>query len=406
MYSTVTSCRICNSDLVDVFDLGSQVIASRFPEKDEPDPPSVPLVLCKCTGECGLVQLKHTVTPDEMYLHTYGYRSGLNESMRVHLKTIVDEMLSYVSVKTGDVVLDIGSNDSTLLSYYPEYLMRVGIDPTGTQFKNYYPPDVHLVPDFFNKNVYEKHFGTKKVKCVTSISMFYDLPKPLEFMLDVASILDTDGVWIMEQSYMPTMLEKNSFDTICHEHLEYYTFRQIQWMCDRANLKVLDVTRNECNGGSFRVVIGHMNSIYTSNVDNINKLVDYESILPEDSMKSFDLRCQEQKKNMLNLLDKLKNEGKTVCLYGASTKGNTLLQYYGINSSMVICAAERNPQKYGCHTPLTNIPIVSEEEVRALKPDYMIVLPWHFKEGFLNREKEYLANGGHFIFPLPQLEII
>lgn len=406
MYSTLKACRICESGIQDVFDLGSQVIASRFPEKNEADPPSVPLVLSKCTGDCGLVQLKHTVTPDEMYLHNYGYRSGLNESMQAHLKTIVNEMTSYVNLRDGDSVLDIGSNDSTLLSYYPTNVTRIGIDPTGEQFRSYYPSDVKLVPDFFSGETYNKHFGDKKVRCVTTISMFYDLPRPLEFVRDVASILSEDGVWIMEQSYMPTMLERNSFDTICHEHLEYYTFQQIAWMCDKAKLKIIDVTRNDCNGGSFRVVISHMVSPYEPKHDNIQTLVDYEKTLSPTAMQEFDSRCQTQKQKMLDLLTKLRSEGKTVCLYGASTKGNTLLQYYGIDSSMVICAAERNPQKFGCRTPLTNIPIVSEEEVRALKPDYMIVLPWHFREGFLVREQTYLVEGGHFIFPLPEVDIV
>lgn len=406
MYSTLKACRICDSGIEDVFDLGSHVIASRFPGKNEPDPPSAPLVLSKCTGECGLVQLKHTVSPDEMYLHTYGYRSGLNESMQAHLKTIVDEMTSYVKLIDGDAVLDIGSNDSTLLSFYPTNVTRIGIDPTGKQFQEYYPSDVKLIPDFFNAETYKNHFGDNKVRCVTTISMFYDLPRPLEFVRDVASILRKDGVWIMEQSYMPTMLERNSFDTICHEHLEYYTFQQIVWMCNKANLRVIDVTRNDCNGGSFRVVIGHEDSEYVSNQTHIQEFVDYEKTLSPTAIQEFDKRCKDQKQKMLDLLTKLRNEGKTVCLYGASTKGNTLLQYYGIDASMVLCAAERNPQKFGCRTPLTNIPIVSEEEVRAIKPDYMIVLPWHFREGFLVREKQYLVDGGHFIFPLPEVEIV
>ena len=406
MYSTLKACRICGSGIEDVFDLGSQVIASRFPEKNEPDPPSVPLVLSKCTGECGLVQLKHTVSPDEMYLHNYGYRSGLNESMQSHLKTIVDEMTSYVTLEDGDMVLDIGSNDSTLLSYYPSNVTRIGIDPTGEQFRAYYPSDVKLIPDFFSGETYKKHFGDKKARCVTTISMFYDLPEPLTFVRDVQSILSDDGVWIMEQSYMPTMLECNSFDTICHEHLEYYMFDQITYMCDKANLKVIDVTRNNCNGGSFRVVIGHKNSKYEPNNEHVQALIDYENSLSPTAIQEFDVRCQDQKQKMMNLLKKLREEGKTVCVYGASTKGNTLLQYYGIDSTMVKCAAERNPQKYGCRTPLTHIPIVSEETVREMKPDYMIVLPWHFRTSFLVREQSYLSNGGHFIFPLPELEIV
>lgn len=406
MYSTLKSCRICKSEVNDIFDLGSQVIASRFPEKNEPDPPSVPLVLSKCKGECGLLQLKHTVKPDEMYLHNYGYRSGLNESMQAHLKNVVSEMMSYVKLENDDIVLDIGSNDSTLLSYYPVNVTRVGIDPTGKQFQEYYPSDVKLIVDFFSAKTYKEHFGDKKVQCVTTISMFYDLPDPLAFVHDVASILSDDGVWIMEQSYMPTMLSRNSFDTICHEHLEYYTLKQIMYMCDKTKMKIIDVALNDCNGGSFRVVIGHESSPYEPKHKNIQTLVEYEKNMSPTAIQEFDMRCRTQKQTMMNLLTKIREEGKTVCIYGASTKGNTLLQYYGIDSSMVLYAAERNPQKFGCRTPLTNIPIVSEEEVRKIKPDYMIVLPWHFRENFLIREHHYLSEGGHFIFPLPEVEIV
>jgi hypothetical protein len=399
----VSSCRICGSNLKDVFDMGVQAVASRFPAKDEADPPSAPLVLVKCQGECGLVQLKHTVSADEMYTHAYGYRSGLNESMRAHLKTVVDDLYKYVTVKDGDVVLDIGSNDGTLLFWHDKKATRVGIDPTGSQFKEYYDNDVTLVPDFFTYDTYSKALGERKARCVTTVSMFYDLPDPLQFMKDVAQILDPYGVWIMEQSYMPTMLETGSYDTICHEHLEYYCFKQIEWMTKRAGLRVVDVSLNDCNGGSFRVTLCHDSAPYPTNVDNVQKIIAKDSTA---DIEAFVVRSEKHRQDICALLQRLKDEGKSVYLYGASTKGNTMLQYCGIGSNFITSAAERNPMKFGCRTPNTGIPIVSEAEVRQAKPDYMLVLPWHFRSGFIEREREYLENGGKLIFPLPVIDIV
>lgn len=405
-YTEVSHCRICNSDnLQEVFNLGDQVIASRFPKQDEVDPPKVPLVLVKCGGECGLLQLKHNVDVNEMYRHTYGYRSGINETMRNQLKTIVDEFKKYITFDNGDTVVDIGSNDGTLLGHYPDFLNRVGIDPTCQQFLMYYSPGIQCFPEFFSYDVYKKHLGNTKAKCVSSISMFYDIPSPLQFMKDISKILDVDGVWIAEQSYAPTMFEMNSFDTICHEHLEYYCLKQIDWMCKKTGLRIINVSLNDCNGGSFRVVVAHENSPYESH-SNVKTMLENEKLLSPTVVEDFQKRCNVQRDALKHLLENLKKDGKTVCLYGASTKGNTLLQYYGIDSSLVTCAAERNPDKFGCHTPVTNIPIVSEEDVRKMNPDYMLVLPWHFKTEFLVREKDYLDKGGHFIFPLPDVEIV
>jgi hypothetical protein len=323
--------------------------------------------------------------------------------MRLHLKTLVDELYSYIKPGPGDIVIDIGSNDGTLLGYHSPDAVRVGIDPTGPQFKEFYADGIKLIPDFFTFANYAKEFGERKAKCVTSISMFYDLPAPLDFMKDVAKVLSDDGVWIMEQSYMPTMLDRNSYDTVCHEHLEYYTFFQIEWMCKRAGLRVLNVSLNECNGGSFRVAICHENAPYTSNLFAIEAIEEKEKSI---DLKGFVLRCMEHRQQLRDLMCFLSVQKKTVYIYGASTKGNTMLQYGSIDSGLIIAAAERNPAKYGCRTPRTNIPIVSEEEVRAAKPDYMLVLPWHFREGIVEREKEYLNQGGQLIFPLPVIDIV
>jgi hypothetical protein len=381
-------------------------LSSRFPAKDEPDPIQVPLILVKCNDQnndcCGLLQLKHTTSSDELYLCHYGYRSGLNNTMIQHLGNLVDEIKSKVNLQPFDVVLDIGSNDCTLLkSYNIDNLQCVGIDPTGKQFKEYYPDDVILVPTFFDQTVYNQHV-TKKAKVVTSISMFYDLPDPISFVKDIKNILADDGIWVSEQSYCVTMLENNSFDTICHEHLEYYTLKQLLYIAKATDLEIIDVTLNACNGGSFRVTFAHPNVFTVSN--NVQDMIKQEELLTLNTLFDFNQRIEHNKNKLVEFLRTEKEQNKTIYLYGASTKGNTLLQYYSLDHTVITAAAERNPEKYGRRTPGTNIPIISENNMRKQKPDYLLVLPWHFKSEFLIREKEYMQNGGTIIFPLPTIE--
>lgn len=409
----IDRCRICGSEhLLDVFDVGSQSITSRFPAFDEPDPPVMPMIVTQCQGDCGLVQMRHTVPPNDMYFQTYGYRSGLNTTMTAHLEGIHKEMVSkHKGLRDGSIVLDIGSNDGTLLSFYSEIFQRIGVDPTGMQFIQYYPQDVQLIADFFTRSTFENAVGKDRMaQCITTISMFYDLPDPLGFMQDVADILDPmTGIWIMEQSYLPTMLDRNSFDTICHEHLEYYALHQIQWMVERTGLRIFDVSTNDCNGGSFRISICHNNALYDTNSEDIDRMLQNEmhlEILTPRPFYAFKERCTHQKRRLQLLVQAAKRQDRTIYLYGASTKGNTLLQYYGLDGSMIDGAAERNPIKYGRRTPGTNIPIMCEDDVRAKNPHFMLVLPWHFREEFMCREEAYLEKGGRFVFPLPTISIV
>lgn len=413
--SGICHCRICKStDLVDVIDLGIQGLASLFPRSKETNIPHAPLVLTMCK-DCGLVQLKHTIAQNEMYqTMAYGYRSGINTTMREHLRGLVQEAVGFLRRHTGselkanDVVLDIGSNDCTLLKAYEnnQGITRVGIDPTGAQFRDCYPEDVILVSNYFSADAFGDCGAPRAPRIITSISMFYDLPDPQQFMIDVATIMADDGIWIMEQSYLPTMLERQSFDTICHEHIEYYGLSQISYMAERAGLNVVRVSFNDCNGGSFRVILSrHKPS--PEDAIMISHIIHKEVYLRDvTTYKTFMDRCDTAKTRLLTLLTSLRAQGKTIYLYGASTKGNTLLQYYGVNHELIVAAAERNPEKHGAFTPVTHIPIVSEDDVRNAKPDYMLVLPWHFKDEFLLREQAYLKSGGSFIFPLPDVQVV
>jgi len=411
----IYKCRICgNPRLLTVMDLGSQALSGRFPKKDDSDPPIAPLVLVKCDNSrnpdaCGLVQLKHSVDPGEMYGNEYGYRSGINKTMSNHLGGIVEKATGLVTLNAGDIVLDIGSNDGTLLkSYNRTDIRRIGIDPGGEQFKKYYPPGIDLVSDFFTAENFFRAFPDRKAKIITSIAMFYDLEDPMEFVRNIRQILHKDGVWVLEQSYLPTMLENNSFDTICHEHLEYYAFYQIDWMLKKNGLRAIGIEFNFINGGSFRVCVTHADSALRPDAAAIDSVVGKERDLRLETMEpyiAFCNRVEDIRARLTALLRTEKAAGKKIYVYGASTKGNVLLHYFGIDKSLITAAADRNPEKWGSRTPGTNIPIVSEEEARAAA-DYFLPLPWHFKKEFLERETEFLKKGGRFIFPLPEVEII
>ncbi|HEX8621011.1 MAG TPA: class I SAM-dependent methyltransferase [Allosphingosinicella sp.] len=407
MYTKIERCRICgNSELVPVLDLGEQMLTGVFPAQPGADVTVGPLRLVKCVGgdeTCGLLQLEHSYDLGEMYGDNYGYRSGLNASMVAHLGRKVERIAGLVSLDPGDLVVDIGSNDSTTLRAYDQPgLTLVGIDPTGTKFRQYYPDHVDLIPDFFSSALLEARFPGRKAKVVTSFSMFYDLPAPMEFMRQVAGVLADDGIWVFEQSYMPLMLETNSYDTVCHEHLEFYALRQIKWMADRVGLRIVDVEFNDVNGGSFSVTVAKGGGAVPEAVQKILDDEDSAGLSTLEPYRAFEDRVRRSRDELLAFVDSARAEGKTVAALGASTKGNVLLQYCGLDRDRVSAVGEVNPEKFGCFTPGTWIPIVPEPELLGQSPDFLIVLPWHFRRFF---EQSPAFAGTRLVFPLPTLEI-
>lgn len=402
MYNEIRKCRACgSSDFSVLMDLGMHALSGYFPEEPS-EIPMGPLKLLKCRGDCGLVQLAHSFEPSLMFGDNYGYRSGLNASMSEHLKTKVSDILNLGILRDGDVVLDIGSNDGTTLSFYPDQTYKlIGIDPTASKFRQYYRPDVEIVDDFFSQEAFRSAAGSEKAKVITSFSMLYDLEDPVGFASQVKSVLHDEGVWIFEQSYLPTMLDRNSFDTICHEHLEYYGLSQIIWILDRVGMKVVDVQLNEVNGGSFSVVAAAKNSKLPVNQVAVDTLTSREEEIDQLSLfgfENFKGRVNKQGDILIDMLETMKSHGQRVCGLGASTKGNTLLQYFSIGTDLIECVGEVNPDKFGRYTPGTNIPIQDEQKVLETGPDGLLVLPWHFKEFFIRNPR--LA-GQSLIFPLP-----
>jgi SAM-dependent methyltransferase len=410
------TCRVCGSEaLTPVINLGDQHLQGSFVKLGKEVPPmrKIPLTLLRCDPTkdekaCGLLQMEHSVPPEILY-SAYWYRSGTNNTMRNHLQGIVNEALSLLG-KSAGTVLDIGCNDGTLLGYYPKEFNKYGVDPSdvaqeigvsATVFQDIFPSDE------LAKNVQSQYFDV-----ITSIAMFYDLEDPVTFTKEIGRLLAPEGIWIFEMSYMPSMLKMNSYDTICHEHLEYYSLAVIEYILKQAGMKIINATLNDINGGSIRCYATHINNFSYKKeefVKNIATLRQKEFDLELDTdkpYKNFQDRINFHKEELNGLLKNLKKEGKRIHIYGASTKGNTILQWCSIDNRIIDYAAERNPDKYGAYTLGTDIPIISEEESRAMNPDYYLVLPWHFKDEFIEREQEMLSKGTGLIFPLPNIEIV
>lgn len=389
------ACRICKtSNTEPVIDLGDQVITSRFPVHGDWSTPKTHICLIQCR-DCGLVQLRDLVDSAELYEHLYGYRSGLNPMMRAHLEQYNRELQAKVNLAPGDAVLDIGSNDATFLRVYPDTVTRVGCDPTGTQFAEFYD-GLTLFPTYFT----EAAVKGLKFKAVSSISMFYDLPDPVQFAKDIHSVLTDDGIWTLEQSYIGTMLERNSIDTICHEHVEYYALRQIKRIMDLAGFVIVDVSKNDCNGGSFRIYVAK-SGVESPDVKVWLEAEAQAKLDDPETYRTFERNCWAEVTKLKAYLAANRN----TYIYGASTKGNCLLQYAGITELEVPYAVERNPEKVGKMTS-TGIPIISEETMRAAPPDSLLVLPWHFRPAILEREADFLRRGGKLLFPFPTFEIV
>jgi NDP-4-keto-2,6-dideoxyhexose 3-C-methyltransferase len=407
-----TACRICgNRELVPVLDLGEQALTGVFPTSRDQVVPAVPLELVVCSpAGCGLVQLRHTPDPGLMYGDGYGYRSGIRPFMVNHLHSKVAAIRELVELGPKDLVVDIGSNDATLLRGYPEDGPRlVGIDPTGGKFLDRYPENAELIVDYFSRETFENRFGTERAKVVTSIAMFYDLPDPLRFMRDVHDILAEDGIWVMEQSYMPSMLAADAYDIVCHEHLEYYALRQIEWMAERVGLSVIRAELTDVYGGSLCVTLAKNPGRYPRDEAALARIRAAERDAGLDTtapFEAFTRRVDRQREALLEFLARSRESGRVTLGYGASTKGNVILQYCGLTERDLPCIGEVSPEKAGRFTPGTKIPIVSEEEAKQREPDQLLVLPWIYRDGFIEREQRFLADGGKLVFPLPALSVV
>lgn len=405
------------NSLIKLFSLGDFYVSDFIPKTDNIERKKYDLTLLLDT-ESGLVKLEN-IPPKDMMWGKYWYRSGINMTMRQELKQIVDSVLTTIPYEKNDIFLDIACNDGTLLSFVPDTFYKVGIDPAEDSFKIESEKVSNLIiQDYFSSKVYNEYLNGKKAKIITIIAMFYDIETPLKFLDEIVEIMDDEGILVLQLSYTPLMLQQLAFDNICHEHIYYYSLSSLQSLLHQKKLNVVDVQLNDVNGGSFRVYIrkehANPNNFKTAqyrDVANfrIKSLLEYEKSLKlNDPQTYIDFYNQitQLKNETVEFIHKLKKEGKTIWGYGASTKGNTLLQWYGLNNTHIDAIADKSSYKHGCKTIGTDIPIVSEEEMRKHKPDYLLILPWHFVQEFKKREYDYLNGGGKFIIPCPKFEII
>jgi len=407
-----------NNSTVELFSLGDLYVSDFLQPNESPraEPVEMKLLLEQSTGA---VKLEKSAPLNAMY-GKYWYRSGINNTMKMELKDIVDSIVKVVGCKENDLWIDIACNDGTLLGFVPKDFIKVGIDPADDSYKAESEKVSNLIiQDFFSKKVFsQSKFGSLKARVITSIAMFYDLEDPKQFIDDIHAVLDPDGVWVLQLSYTPLMIEQLAFDNICHEHIYYYSLFNLKKLFEASGFDIVDVQLNDVNGGSFRVYAMKSGASKTSFGTQpyrdvcdmrIKSLLAYEKQLgldTKDVWMSFFDRINALKKEVYDFIVQEKAKGKSVWGYGASTKGNTLLQYFGLDASLIDGIAERSIYKFGLKTVGTNIPIVSEHEMRRAKPDYLLVLPWHFINEFVVREKDYLDGGGKFIVPCPKFQII
>lgn len=399
VYKSVSKCRLCGGSLSDVaLDLGEQALTGVFPHPGEAVSRG-PVQVVYCVGECGLVQLAHSYDPNLMYGATYGYRSGLNASMVGHLRYLAAEAAKVVG--PGDLVVDVGSNDGTFLNFVksarPESVC-VGVDPAADKFASFYRPDVNYEARFFSPEVVAKY---DKPKVVASIAMFYDLDEPLRFAQQVADLLHDDGVWLVEQLYAPHAVARGYYDAVVAEHVAYYGMRQMVWLAERAGLTITGVDCSDTNGGSFALALRHRGSRVRESSE-VAELLARERTHPLVCWSNA--QAQRHRDVLVEVVRGMCRRGQVVSGYGASTKGNALLQFCSFTSDDLACVVDVNPDKFGCVTPGTGIPIVAEGSVD--EPDAYLVLPWHFRDGITRRLESFIAGGGKLVFPFPQVEVV
>ena len=404
----IKNCRNCkNTELFDLFSLGKISFTGRFPNTIRQNVPKAYLNVLMCK-KCKLVQLDRNFDLNYLYGKSYGYRTGINKTMTNHVKKIVRKCSALVKLKSKQYVLDIGSNDATLLNFYANDIIKVGVDPLVNKYKKFYKKINYKISNFFKINDIEKIKIKKKFKIISALSVFYDLRDPNKFIKEIKKILDDKGVFVLEHVDLYYIIKNNIFDTICHEHLVFYSTKIIIEMMKNNGLKVFNHEYNEINGGSSRYYICHSKANFKVS-KNIKKVLLRENLWGIGLKKTYKLffnKILNEKIKLIKLIKKIKNEEQDIHGYGASTKGNVLLQFYNINNKVVNYIADRNPLKWNSFTPGTKIKIISESQSRKIKPHFYLVLPWHFKNEILIREKNIRKKGTKFIFPLPKVRVV
>ncbi len=414
IYKKVTKCRICgNKKLKKVFGLGTQTLTSVFVNKNEKAPNASPLDLIYCSGPknkvCNLVQLQHTADIGEMYGTTYGYLSSISPTMISHLNDVKELTYKHVKLKNNDRILDIGCNDGTLLNLFSanKKLKLAGIDPSSAKFRHLFNKKIQVIEKFFNKKNIIKEIGNVKFKAITSIAMFYDIDQPSNFVKDIYDLLKNDGIWIVEVAYLSTMMKNLAYDQIMHEHLTYLGFKQMHWLIKKNNLKILDFSTNLINGGSIIITVAKNNSKLKSNTRKVKNFLNKENkYINSKSLELFKKRVKSHKQKVLSVLKSIKKQKKVIYGYGASTKGNVIINYCNITKALIPKICDENKMKDGQITPGSKIPIITKQQMRKENPDYLYVFIWPFRKEVLLSEKKFIQKGGTMIFNLPKIHFV
>lgn len=396
----VTKCLLCsNKNLKKIFYLGNFFV-SNFVNKKNINKGNIkcPLDLLYCSN-CTLIQLSHIAPQELMYRRHYWYKSGVTKTMREALKEIYTSSLKHIKLNKSDTVLDIGANDGTLLKYYKRNYITIGCEPARNLINSLKKNCKLVINNFWSYENLLKIIKKNKIskpKIITAIGMFYDLENPNKFIKDAALSLHDDGIFIAQLMCLKSMIEQNDIGNICHEHIEFYSLKSLKFLFENNGLEIFKIEENNINGGSYR--------IYCRKFKNGSIKLKNENI--KSMMKKFVKRVKENKIKTVRFIEKQKKNNKKIFLYGASTKGNTLLQYYKLNASIIPYASERSPEKWGKYTIGSGIKIISEKEARIQNPDFFLVTPWGFIDEFKKRESRWLKKGGKFIVPFPKLRII
>jgi len=397
-YTARADCRSCGGPLSPVFSLGEHAL----PDFGITDPESwryAPLDIVQCES-CLLIQLGHTVDRDSLFSR-YWYRSGISETMRAALNDVADGAIIYGRIAKDDVVVDIGANDGTLLGMFPDDARRIAFEPSSIDPRENAPGCVP-VRGYFSADAYSKVEPETLAKAVTSIAMFYSVEEPARFVADVARILHPSGVWVLQMNDLLALYDNNSFDIIGHEHVAVWSLHALSDLLKKHGLQVFRVERNKVNGGSIRCYIQHSNGGWRPQLNVYEQLMAENEVRPSLLAKHVNWAAE----GLRELLIDLKRDGKRVMGYGASTRGCTILQAADIDFDLLECVADRDPSKHGFLMPGTQIPIVSEEQMREEKPDYLLALPYSYMKQFKEREADFIKRGGAFIVPLPEARVL
>jgi ubiquinone/menaquinone biosynthesis C-methylase UbiE len=398
-------CVICKSKkLRNVINLGKQPLSGIFYKKKNYKTRKFPLNLL-CCSKCNLVQLSKSPNKDKMFGSNYEYRTGLSDLMILHLRSTLKYLENKKYIKNKYSVLDIGSNDGTFLNFFNKQNELVGIDPSLNKFKKFYNKKIIKVYKFFSKkNLSEVLNKDKKFDLITSFAMFYDIVKPAEFCRDIENLLKPNGVWVVEFSYLKLLLENLTYDQICHEHATYYSLKVFKNLIEKEGLRIVDFKLNEINGGSIQIICSKNSSKYKSNTKKIIRTIEAEKNINSQCFERFKERVKKNKKLIQNFFNL--NSKKKVIGYGASTKGNIIINYCGIKNNNLKMICDANIEKINKFTPGSNIRVISKKMMRKLKPDYLFVLIWSFKKEVIKQELNYIKTGGILVFPLPKFHLV